>query len=65
MIIKKLLKYILLFSTCMIILTAVPRLEIECNDKYYITLSICSVFLLLEIFMPTYKVNVDKTTDNL
>lgn len=58
MILKKVLKYILIFSCSMTILHIIPNNEIDCTDKYYITLAFCCIYLLLEISLPSYKIEI-------
>jgi len=67
MLIRKLLKYVLVFSSSMIILHTVPLYEVNCDDKYYITMAFCLIYLLIDIFIPSYtfkNVSVNKTNDS-
>jgi len=57
---KKLLKYVLTFSICMIITKILPLQTLSCNDSYYISIAFTVYYIVQEMYMPTYKVIVDK-----
>lgn len=55
---RKVLKCILVYSVCMIILKTVPVQEIDCDDTIYMGLALTTAYLIIDMYLPTYQVKV-------
>ena len=55
---KRLLKWLLVFSACMIITKTLPVKTLSCDDAWYISLAMTTLFVILEFHLPTYKITV-------
>jgi len=55
---KRLLKWLLVFSACMIITKTLPLTTLSCDDAWYVSLAFTTLFVILELHLPTYKISV-------
>ena len=61
---KKLLKYLLFFFITMVLLSIIPVIKLQSMEQFIISSSISTVYLLFEIFSPSYIVYYEKKTIN-
>jgi len=56
----KVLKYFLFFFFSMIILSLVPDVKMDIDDKIITSISSCTLYSLFELFSPSYVIYYEK-----